>query len=71
MKEKIFFLLRQHASPEARLKLKYFLLNFRKKLSFAYKIVHGTFSSGDLKKEILEKIGDDFEILMVHSSFNH
>ncbi len=33
--------------------------------------IHGTFDAQDLRAHLEEQIGDDFEILMVHSSVNH
>lgn len=33
--------------------------------------VYGTFDTNDLKRHLEEKIGRDFDILMVHSSVNH
>ena len=40
------------------------------KLGFLYKVRFGTFNAEDLGNEIKSMIGEDFEVLMVHSSMN-
>jgi len=51
-----------------RLRTAYFAM--RKKSSAINLILHGSFTTEDLRKHLEAKIGDDFEILMVHSSTN-
>lgn len=43
----------------------------RSKLHPVMRVVHGTFDSLALRKHLEERVGSDFEILMVHSSVNH
>ena len=43
----------------------------RTKLHPALKAIHGTFDTLALRKHLEQRIGSDFEILMVHSSVNH
>jgi aminoglycoside N3'-acetyltransferase len=70
MKEKLYVLIRRLTGPKTRSKIKSFLLNFRKRYSKVFTLLHGTFSSEDLKNEILSKIGNDYDVLMVHTSFD-
>ncbi len=70
MKQAIYYFLRKHTGDKTRMRLRSLLHDVRKFFSFAYKIRYGAFSAEDLKKEIVNKIGADFEILMVHSSFD-
>ncbi|MEO9149950.1 MAG: AAC(3) family N-acetyltransferase [Burkholderiaceae bacterium] len=46
-------------------------LDLRKKLHPLMRTVYGTFDSNALRAHLEERIGRDFEILMVHSSVNH
>lgn len=43
----------------------------RTKLHPVIKAIHGTFDTLALRKHLEQRIGSDFEILMVHSSVNH
>jgi aminoglycoside 3-N-acetyltransferase len=43
----------------------------RTKLHPVMRAVYGTFDSAALREHLLQRIGNDFEILMVHSSVNH
>ena len=43
----------------------------RTKLHPVLKAIHGTFDTLALRKHLEQRIGSDFEILMVHSSVNH
>lgn len=43
----------------------------RTRMRPALKLVYGTFDTETLRKHLLARVGDDFEILMVHSSVNH
>jgi aminoglycoside 3-N-acetyltransferase len=47
----------------------YFAL--RTKLHPLMKLVHGTFDTAALRAHLQERVGTDFEVLMVHSSVNH
>lgn len=41
------------------------------KLSPVIKLIYGTFDAADLRHHLEQRLGGDFEILMVHSSVNH
>jgi aminoglycoside 3-N-acetyltransferase len=43
----------------------------RTKLYPVMRAIHGTFDADSLRKHLKQRIGSDFEILMVHSSVNH
>ena len=51
------------------LRLLYF--SARSKLHPVMKAIHGTFDAVALRKHLDDRVGSDFEILMVHSSVNH
>jgi aminoglycoside N3'-acetyltransferase len=42
----------------------------RKRLAPVLSLVHGTFSAGELREELARRLPEDFEVLMVHSSFD-
>ena len=46
-------------------------LSMRTRLAPVQRLVHGTFDTAALREHLLSRVGDDFEILMVHSSVNH
>lgn len=46
-------------------------LKVRTKLYPAMRAIHGTFDAASLRMHLEQRIGSDFEILMVHSSVNH
>ena len=43
----------------------------RSKLHPVMRVIHGTFDSAALRKHLQQRIGGDFDVLMVHSSVNH
>ena len=43
----------------------------RARLEPVLKLIHGSFDAAALRHHLQERIGDEFEILMVHSSVNH
>ncbi len=45
--------------------------SLRTKLSPVLRLIHGTFDSAALREHLEQRIGTDFEVLMVHSSVNH
>ena len=45
--------------------------SLRTRMEPALKLIHGTFDSAALRAHLQQRVGDDFEILMVHSSVNH
>jgi aminoglycoside 3-N-acetyltransferase len=71
MKERAFIFLRRHTTPKTRENLKAKLLKLRRKFSWLYLLRYGTFTVEELRDEIKGKIGDDYEILMVHTSFDY
>lgn len=67
----IYNLLRSFLSQEARNKLKKLLYAFRRKFDFIFLYVFGTTDDDNLFKQILNEIGSDFDILMIHSSYDN
>src|SRR5712691_4989287 len=51
------------------LRTRYF--SVRTKLSPVMRVLYGTFDTPALRDHLEQRIGTDFEILMVHSSVNH
>ncbi len=43
----------------------------RTRLHPLIRVLHGTFDAADLRTHLEQRLGCDFDILMVHSSFNH
>jgi aminoglycoside 3-N-acetyltransferase len=62
--------LRSALSQERRTELKRLQGVMRKKLSPVLSLVHGTFTTEELVAELTRRVPQDFEILMVHSSFD-
>lgn len=60
----------RHLSEESFFKLRNAYVTFRKKMSALHLLLHGSYTTEDLRKHLEDNIGDDFEILMVHSSTN-
>lgn len=57
-------------NPESNAWLRRRYLALRGKLHPLLRSVYGTFDAADLRRHLKHRIGDDFEILMVHSSVN-
>ena len=70
MKSLAYRLLRRHLDQERRNRIKRHLFAARAKLGPWLEKWHGSFDAEDLQGELKERIGLDFEILMVHSSMN-
>jgi len=68
LEELAFRTIKKLFSQKTRDKLKLIHYNFKDKLAPWKKRYHGTFNIDDLNLEIVKRIPDDFEILMVHSS---
>lgn len=62
--------LKRLLSQESRTELKRLQGNARKKLYPILSAVHGTFSTQELMNELSSRLPSQFEILMVHSSFD-
>jgi aminoglycoside 3-N-acetyltransferase len=62
--------LRRALSQERRTELKRLQGVARKRLAPVLSLVHGTFSTEELTAELTRRLPADFEILMVHSSFD-
>jgi aminoglycoside 3-N-acetyltransferase len=62
--------LRSTLSQERRTELKRLQGVARKRLAPVLSLVHGTFSTEELLAELSRRLPSDFEILMVHSSFD-
>lgn len=66
----LYNLIRRALSQEKRGRIKRSQQRLRNKLRWYYQARYGTFSADDLKREIERQLGDDFEILMLHSAFD-
>src|ERR1700761_7374265 len=62
--------LKKFLSQERRTELKRLQGNMRKKLGPVLTAVHGSFGTKELIDELSRRVPNDFEILMVHSSFD-
>lgn len=62
--------LRRVLSQERRTALKRLQGVARKRLAPVLTLVHGTFGTEELRAELTRRLPEDFEILMVHSSFD-
>jgi aminoglycoside 3-N-acetyltransferase len=62
--------IRRHVSQERRTELKRLQGVARKRLAPVLSLVHGSFTTADLIAELERRLPSDFEILMVHSSFD-
>jgi hypothetical protein len=62
--------LRSFLSQERRTALKRQVAETRKRLGPVLTAINGTFSTEELVEELRLRISQDFEILMVHSSFD-
>jgi aminoglycoside 3-N-acetyltransferase len=65
-----YFALRELLSQSRRDSLKRTVAAGRQRLKRVYILVNGKFTAKELVQELSSKIGDNFEILMVHSSFD-
>lgn len=63
-------MLRRTLSQERRTALKRLQGQVRKRLAPVLSLVHGSFSSAELRAELERRIPADFEILMIHSSYD-
>ena len=63
-------MLRRCLSQQRRVELKRLHSVGRKKLAPVLSVIHGTFSADDVVAELAHRLSGDFEILMVHSSFD-
>lgn len=61
----------RHLPQERVLALRGAYLNLRSRLSPVQRWLNGSFSVADLRAHLEERVGRDFEVLMVHSSVNH
>jgi aminoglycoside 3-N-acetyltransferase len=70
LKKEAFYLLRRATSMSMRQDLKSRLWRLRVRCAPLIKAWNGTFSTADLELEIRRHLPDDFDILMVHCSYN-
>jgi aminoglycoside 3-N-acetyltransferase len=61
----------RHLDEKQFLALRSAFLTLRGKLQPIRRAIHGTFDASDLRAHLEQRIGSDFEVLMVHSSVNH
>jgi len=67
----VYFLLRRVFSQSQRDTLKRRLVTFRRRLNKAYIVIYGQYTAKELVGELKNRVRDDWEILMVHSSYDH
>jgi len=60
----------KHVDRGTFLKIRRGYFKFRKAFAPVTKMIHGSFNSADLRSELEERLPSDFDILMVHSSYN-
>lgn len=65
----LYYLARRALSQERRNRVKRLQQLLRGRLQWYYLARHGTFSADELKRELVGRLGADYEILMVHSAF--
>ncbi|NND69259.1 MAG: hypothetical protein HKN19_16835, partial [Halioglobus sp.] len=70
LKESLSSLLLRVLPPERFLKVRAAYLKLKSRAAPLLQLVHGTFTTADLIAEIDQQTDDDWDILMVHSSFN-
>lgn len=71
LKKKAFYLLRRATPMSMRQDLKSHLWRLRVKCAPLIRAWNGTFSTAELELEIRQHLPDDFDILMVHCSYNN
>lgn len=64
-------LAKRHLTDERSEALRNLYFTGRQRLAPVLRLVHGTFSVKDLRAHLEQRIGQDFQVLMVHSSVNH
>jgi aminoglycoside N3'-acetyltransferase len=70
-KAQFYFVVRRVCSQRTRDALKRRLVTSRRRLSTAYLMIYGRYTAGELIQELKNRIPLDFDILMVHSSYDH
>jgi aminoglycoside N3'-acetyltransferase len=70
MKTWVYNQLRARTSQESRNRLKSAIHRLRQRAQLLYVLRHGRFGAEELVGQLAGVIGSDFEILMVHSSYN-
>lgn len=69
--ERISGLALRHLSPERMAALREAYMAGKRRLDPVLRLVHGSFDTAALRDHLEERVGRDFEVLMVHSSVNH
>lgn len=70
VKAELYFAIRRLFSQQQRSALKRRLVAFRKRLSTVYLVVYGRYSARELVDQLRKRVPENFEILMVHSSYD-
>jgi aminoglycoside N3'-acetyltransferase len=65
----LYYLARRAFSQERRNRIKRVQQRLRGRLQWLYRARYGTFSADELRRELARRLGDDFEVLFVHSAF--
>ena len=64
-------LAKRHLTDDRVVQLRNGYIEAKRRLAPVLRLVHGTFDTAALRKHLEQRIGGDFEVLMVHSSVNH
>lgn len=70
VKVQLYFTIRRLFSQQQRSALKRRLVGFRKRLTTVYLVVYGRYSARELVEQLSKRVPENFEILMVHSSYD-
>lgn len=70
LKAQLYFALRRSLTQSQRNELKRKLAASRKQFSKAYLLMYGRFTARELVQDLKSRVKEDFEILMVHSSYD-
>jgi aminoglycoside 3-N-acetyltransferase len=70
-KERAHLFLKHALSQKSRNTIKRFMVSSRQRFAGAYRLRYGQYTAKDLIAQLEKHIEGDFEILMVHSSYDH
>src|SRR5205809_562807 len=70
VKAELYFTIRRLFSQQQRSALKRWLVTSRKRLGPVYLMLYGRYSARELVEQLKARVPEDFDILMVHSSYD-
>ena len=62
--------LRKYLTNNSRNRVKNFIYKARNKSKRILRLIYGTVNNEEIFNSVLNKIGNDYDILMIHSSYN-